>query len=132
LLEKSAIVCNASFSTTEFNSECLCFHEVPEGHFERTILKLPCRPKNFSRHLMSFQKKNCNPYFIVVMTTVLIMICIFLGVKFQNSKLFYYFLLHRTFTCTIALIVFIYVGFLEYMSIKQFYFLVTRYCFFSS
>jgi hypothetical protein len=45
------------------------------------------------------KKKNCNPYFIVIMITVLIMNVIFLGGKFQNSKLcchFYY--VHRTFT----------------------------------
>jgi hypothetical protein len=48
----------------------------------------------------------------------------FLGGKFQNSKLFCHFLLHRTFTsgylCTTALILFIHVEFLEYLSFKQF------------
>jgi hypothetical protein len=45
----------------------------------------------------------------------------FLGGKFQNSKLFCHFLLHRMFTsCTTALILFIQVGFLEYLNFKQF------------
>jgi hypothetical protein len=48
----------------------------------------------------------------------------FLGGKFQNSKIILSFLLHRTFTsgylCTIALILFIQVGFLGYLSFKQF------------
>jgi hypothetical protein len=43
-----------------------------------------------------------------------------LGGKFQNSKLFCNFLLHKTFTsgylCTTALILFIHVGFLEYQA----------------
>jgi hypothetical protein len=38
-----------------------------------------------------FKKKNCNPYFIVIMITVLIMNVTFLGGKFQNSKLFCHF-----------------------------------------
>jgi hypothetical protein len=73
-----------------------------------------CRPKNFGRHCLSIQKKNCNPYFIVIMITVLI----------SKLKIILSFLLHRTFTsgylCTIALILFIHVGFLEYLSFKQF------------
>jgi hypothetical protein len=53
---------------------------------------VPCRLKNFRRHL----KKNCNSYFIVIMITVLIMIDIFWVVpKFQNSKLLCHLLLHK-------------------------------------
>jgi hypothetical protein len=37
------------------------------------------------------KKKNCNPYFIVIMIAVSIMNVIFLGGKFQNSKLFCHF-----------------------------------------
>jgi preprotein translocase subunit SecE len=72
------------------------------------------------------KKKNCNPYFIVIMITVLIMNVIFWVVKFKTQNYFVIsrFLLHRTFTsgylCTIALILFILVGFLEYLSFKQF------------
>jgi hypothetical protein len=84
-----------------------------------------CRPKNFGRHCLSIQKKkkNCNPYFIVIMITVLIMKVIFWVVNFK-IKIILSFLLHRMFTsgylCTIALILFIHVGFLEYLSFKQF------------
>jgi hypothetical protein len=73
-----------------------------------------------------FKKKKCNLYFIVIMITVLIMNVIFWVVNFktQNYFVIYSFLLHRTFTsgylCTIALILFIHVGFLEYLSFKQF------------
>jgi hypothetical protein len=55
------------------------------------------------------------------MITVLIMNVIFWVVNF---KIILSFLLHRTFTsaylCMIALILFIHVGFLEYLSFKQF------------
>jgi preprotein translocase subunit SecE len=84
-----------------------------------------CRPKNFGRHCLSIKKKkkNCNPYFIVIMITVLIMKVIFWVVNFK-IKIILSFLLHRMFTsgylCTIALILFIHVGFLEYLSFKQF------------
>jgi preprotein translocase subunit SecE len=71
----------------------------------------------------SKKKKNCNPYFIVIMITVLIMKVIFWVVNFK-IKIILSFLLHRMFTsgylCTIALILFIHVGFLEYLSFKQF------------
>jgi hypothetical protein len=53
------------------------------AHF-RVVL---CRPKNFRRHCLSIlKKKNCNPYFIVIMITVLIMNVIFwvLNLKTQN------------------------------------------------
>jgi hypothetical protein len=43
-----------------------------------------CRPKNFGRHCLSIQKKNCNPYFIVIMITVLIMNVIFWVVNFKT------------------------------------------------
>jgi hypothetical protein len=37
-------------------------------------LHVLCQPKNVGRHCLSIQKKNnCNPYFIVIMITVLIM-----------------------------------------------------------
>jgi preprotein translocase subunit SecE len=69
------------------------------------------------------KKTNCNPYFIVIMITVLIMNVIFWVVNFK-TQIILSFLLHRTFTsgylCTIALILFIHVGFLEYLSFKQF------------
>jgi hypothetical protein len=68
------------------------------------------------------KKKNCNPYFIVIMITVLIMNVIFWVVNFKTQNLS--FLLHRKFTsgylCTIALILFIHIGFLKYLSFKQF------------
>jgi hypothetical protein len=54
-------------------------------------MQVLCRPKNFGRHCLSIKKKNCNPYFIVIMITVLIMNLIFLGGQFQNSKLFCHF-----------------------------------------
>jgi hypothetical protein len=57
------------------------------------------------------------------MITVLIMKVIFWVVNFK-IKIILSFLLHRMFTsgylCTIALILFIHVGFLEYLSFKQF------------
>jgi hypothetical protein len=60
------------------------------------------------------------------MITVLIMNVIFWVVNFKTQDL--PFLLHRTFTsgylCTIALILFIHVGFLEYLSFKRFKLLV--------
>jgi hypothetical protein len=43
--------------------------------------------------ILSFQKKNCNPYFIVIMITVLIMIGIFWVVNFKTRNyfvIFYY------------------------------------------
>jgi hypothetical protein len=57
------------------------------------------------------------------MITVLIMNVIFWVVNFKTQN-YFAFLLHRTFTsgylCTIVLILFIHVGFLEYLSFKQF------------
>jgi hypothetical protein len=51
-----------------------------------------CRPKNFGRHYLSIKKKkNCNPYFIVIMINRLDNERYFLGGKFQNSKLFCHF-----------------------------------------
>jgi preprotein translocase subunit SecE len=68
------------------------------------------------------QKKNCNPYFIVIMITVLIMNVIFWVVNFKTQN---YFVISTTQNVylrlsTIALILFIHVGFLEYLSFKQF------------
>jgi hypothetical protein len=58
------------------------------------------------------------------MITVLIMNVIFWVVNFKTQNIILSFLLHRTFTsgyqCTIALILFIHVGFLEYLGFKQF------------
>jgi hypothetical protein len=57
------------------------------------------------------------------MITVLIMNVIFWVVNFKTQN-YFVISLHRTFTlgylCTIALILFIHVGFLEYLSFKQF------------
>jgi hypothetical protein len=74
-----------------------------------------------------FKKKNCNPYFIVIMITVLIMNVIFWVVNFKTEN---YFVISTTqnvylrlsvYDCSmIALILFIHVGFLEYLSFKQF------------
>jgi hypothetical protein len=69
-----------------------------------------------------FKKSNCNPYFIVIMITVLIMNVIFWVVNFKTRN---YFVISTTqitsgYLCTIALILFIHVGFLEYLSFKQF------------
>jgi preprotein translocase subunit SecE len=85
------------------------------------IFKVLCRPKNFGRHCLSIQK-NCNPYFIVIMITVLIMNVIFWVVNFKTQN---YFVISTTQNVylrlsTIALILFIHVGFLEYLSFKQF------------
>jgi hypothetical protein len=67
--------------------------------------------------------KDCNPYFIVIMITFLIMNVIFWVVNFKTQN-YFVILLDRTFTSgylgTIALILFIHVGFLEYLSFKQF------------
>jgi hypothetical protein len=58
------------------------------------------------------------------MITVLIYERYFLGDKFQNSKLFCHFYyterLPQVIICMIALILFIHVEFLEYLSFKQF------------
>jgi hypothetical protein len=40
------------------------------------------------RHCLSIQKKNCNPYFIVIMITVLIMNVIFWVVNFKTQNYF--------------------------------------------
>jgi hypothetical protein len=65
------------------------------------------------------KKKNCKPYFIVIMITVLIIIGIFWVVKLE---IILSFSTTQTFTsgylCTTALILFIRVGFLEYQSFK--------------
>jgi hypothetical protein len=45
-----------------------------------------CRSKNFGRHCLSIKKKN--PYFIVIMITVLIMNVIFWVVKFKTQNYF--------------------------------------------
>jgi hypothetical protein len=47
-----------------------------------------CQPKNFGRHCLSIPKKNCNPYFIVIMITVLIMNVIFWVVNFKTQNYF--------------------------------------------
>jgi preprotein translocase subunit SecE len=69
------------------------------------------------------KKNNCNPYFIVIMITVLIMNVIFWVINFKTQN---YFVISTTqkvylsYLCTIALILFIHIGFLEYLSFKQF------------
>jgi preprotein translocase subunit SecE len=47
-----------------------------------------CRPQNFGRHCLSIKKKNSNPYFIVIMITVLIMNVIFWMVNFKSQNYF--------------------------------------------
>jgi hypothetical protein len=47
-----------------------------------------CRPKNFGRHCLSIQKKNCNRYFIVIMITILITNVIFWVVNFKTQNYF--------------------------------------------
>jgi hypothetical protein len=75
--------------------------------------------KNVSSQFRLFKKKNCKPYFIVIMITVLIIIGIFWVVKLE---IILSFSTTQTFTsgylCTTALILFIRVGFLEYQSFK--------------
>jgi hypothetical protein len=76
--------------------------------------------KKFWPSLCQLKKKKCNHH-----DERLDYERYFLGGKFQNSKLFcHFYYIHRTFTsgdlCTIDLILFIYVGFLEYLSLKQF------------
>jgi Na+/melibiose symporter-like transporter len=73
------------------------------------------------------KKKKCNPYFIVIMIpTVLIMNVIFWVVNFKTQN---YFVISKYYTerlpqviyvPTSALILFIHVGLLEYLSFKQF------------
>jgi hypothetical protein len=52
------------------------------------IVIVLCRPKNFGRHCLSIRKKKCNPYFIVIMITVLIMNVIFWVVNFKTQNYF--------------------------------------------
>jgi CHASE3 domain sensor protein len=44
--------------------------------------------KKFWPSLLTIQKKNCNPYFIVIMITVLIMNVIFWVVNFKTQNYF--------------------------------------------
>jgi hypothetical protein len=62
-------------------------HRLCQGQWKNSVL---CRPKNFGRHCLSIQKKkkNCNPYFIVIMITVLIMNVIFWVVNFKIQNYF--------------------------------------------
>jgi hypothetical protein len=92
------------------------FVEVTENFNSATVLLCGVvlrRPKNFSRNFLSFQKK------MQFMLYYRDYDWHFLGGKFPNLKLYCHFLLHSTFTsgylCTIALILFIHVGFLEYI-----------------
>jgi hypothetical protein len=56
---------------------------------EESFVNVLCRPKNFGCHYLSIQKKkNCNPYFIVIMITVLIMNVIFWVVNFKTQNYF--------------------------------------------
>jgi hypothetical protein len=67
--------------------------------------------ENFGRHCLSIQKKK------------IVMNVIFWVVNFKTQN-YFVISIHRTFTsgylCTIALILFIHVGFLKYLSLKQF------------
>jgi hypothetical protein len=56
-------------------------------YHQRFIFVL-CRPKNFGRHCLSNQKKKCNPYFIVIVITVLIINVIFWVVNFKTQNYF--------------------------------------------
>jgi preprotein translocase subunit SecE len=80
--------------------------------------------KKFWPSLSVNSKKKCNPYFIVIMITVLIMNVIFWVVNFKTQNYFVISTTQNVYTsgylCTIALILFIHVGFLEYLSFKQF------------
>jgi hypothetical protein len=70
-----------------------------------------------------FKKKNCKPYFIVIMIIVLIIIGTFWVVNFKTRNYFVIFSytdVNSGYLCTTALILFIHVGFLEYLSFKQF------------
>jgi hypothetical protein len=58
------------------------------NHFESPNMYVLCRPKNIGRHCLSIKKKNCNPYFIVIMITVLIMNVIFWVVNFKTQNYF--------------------------------------------
>jgi hypothetical protein len=49
-----------------------------------------CRPKKFGRHYLSIQKKNCNPYFIIIMN---VMNVIFWVVNFKTQN---YFVIYTT------------------------------------
>jgi preprotein translocase subunit SecE len=84
----------------------------------------PCTmaDKKFWPSLSVNSKKNCNPYFIVIMITVLIMNVIFWVVNFKTQNYFVISTAQNVYLrlCTIALILFIHVGFLEYLSFKQF------------
>jgi hypothetical protein len=67
--------------------------EMPAIVCNARSLQVPCRPKNVSRHFVISKKKNCNPYFIVIMIAVLIMIGIFWVVNFKTRNyfvIFYY------------------------------------------
>jgi preprotein translocase subunit SecE len=61
------------------------------------------------------KKKTCNPYFIVIMITVLIMNVIFWMVNFKTQN---YFVISTT--QNVYLRLYRIVGFLEYLSFKQF------------
>jgi hypothetical protein len=64
--------------------------EATLGAESRMFKRVLCRPKNLGRHCLSIQKKKkkCNPYFIVIMITVLIMNVIFWVVNFKTQNYF--------------------------------------------
>jgi hypothetical protein len=68
--------------------------------------------------ICQFKKKNCNPYFIIIM----IMNVIFWVVNFKTQNYFVIYTTQNVYLrlCTIALILFIHIGFLEYLNFKQF------------
>jgi hypothetical protein len=74
--------------------------------------------------ILAVKKKMCKPYFIVTMiTVVLIMIGIFWVVNFKTRNyfaIFYYTDVYLRLSMYDCSILFIHVGFLEYLSLKQF------------
>jgi hypothetical protein len=62
---------------------------LPLAEAARKRSEVLWRTKNFGRHCVnSKKKKNCNPYFIVIMITVLIMNVIFWVVNFKTQNYF--------------------------------------------
>jgi hypothetical protein len=110
---------------------CIDFFEMSEICLPKFIVRHSTRyagQKILAVIVCQFKKK-CNPHFIVIMIIDyrLDYERYFLGGKFQNSKLFCHFYyterlpqVLRLSMRMIALILFIHVGFLEYLSFKQF------------
>jgi hypothetical protein len=93
------------------------YSDIPVLTTSLIIRTMPA--KKFWPSLSGNSKKNsCNPYFIVIMITVLIMNVIFWVVNFKTQNYFVISTAQNVYLrlCTIALILFIHVGFLEYLS----------------